>query len=107
MATVSPSNRIERAHMLYRDGRYEEALGFYTEAIGMAKTKPQKIALHSNRAACYLKLHDFKKVATCVLFLCEILDKIAVFISFLWFFPTNAISVLNLVSVIFPSSEIC
>lgn len=28
----------------------------------MAKTKPQKIALHSNRAACYLKLHDFKKV---------------------------------------------
>ncbi|KAF7834634.1 protein unc-45-like protein A [Senna tora] len=60
---ASPSNRIERAHTMYRDGRYEEALGFYTEAIGMAKTKPQKIALHSNRAACYLKLHDFKKAA--------------------------------------------
>ncbi|XP_047951691.1 beta-galactosidase 10-like isoform X2 [Salvia hispanica] len=27
----------------------------------MAKTTPQKIALHSNRAACYLKLHDFNK----------------------------------------------
>ncbi|KAL6998945.1 hypothetical protein U1Q18_000112 [Sarracenia purpurea var. burkii] len=54
-------NKIERAHQMYREGRYEEALGFYTEALGMAKTKPQKIALHSNRAACFLKLHDFKK----------------------------------------------
>ncbi|KAL5579422.1 hypothetical protein UlMin_011864 [Ulmus minor] len=27
----------------------------------MAKTKLQKNALHNNRAACYLKLHDFKK----------------------------------------------
>lgn len=44
-----------------------EALGFYTEALAMAKTKQQKIALHSNRAACYLKLHDFKKVGFCYL----------------------------------------
>lgn len=29
----------------------------------MAKTNPQKIALHSNRAACFLKLHDFNKAA--------------------------------------------
>ncbi|KAH7557824.1 hypothetical protein ACOSP7_027717 [Xanthoceras sorbifolium] len=58
-----PSNRIERAHQMYRDGSYREALGFYTEALSMAKTKQQKIALHSNRAACYLKLHDFKKAA--------------------------------------------
>ncbi|KAL5579517.1 hypothetical protein UlMin_011959 [Ulmus minor] len=29
----------------------------------MAKTKLQKNALHKNRAACYLKLHDFKKAA--------------------------------------------
>lgn len=29
----------------------------------MVKTKAQKIALHSNRAACYLKLHNFKKAA--------------------------------------------
>jgi hypothetical protein len=55
-------NKIERGHQMYRDGLYKEALGFYTEAIAMAKTNPQKIALHSNRAACFLKLHHFKKV---------------------------------------------
>lgn len=60
---VVMANKIETAHQMYRDGNYEEALGFYTEALSMAKTKPQKIALHSNRAACYLKLHDFKKAA--------------------------------------------
>ncbi|XP_054795448.1 uncharacterized protein LOC129315819 [Prosopis cineraria] len=60
---ASPMKKIERAHQMYRDGRYGDALGFYTEAIGMAKTRAQKIALHSNRAACYLKLHDFKKAA--------------------------------------------
>ncbi|GLU17981.1 hypothetical protein SLE2022_343060 [Rubroshorea leprosula] len=59
----TPLNKIERAHQLYRDGLYEEALGFYTEALSMAKTKGQKIALHSNRAACYLKMHHFKKAA--------------------------------------------
>ncbi|XP_048232574.1 sperm-associated antigen 1 isoform X2 [Ricinus communis] len=53
---------LELRHMR-RDGQYEEALGFYTEALAMAKTKAQTIALHSNRAACYLKLHDFKKAA--------------------------------------------
>lgn len=56
-------NRVERAHQMYRDGRHEEALLFYTEALAIAKTKAQKIALHSNRAACYLKLHDLKKAA--------------------------------------------
>ncbi|KAM7499109.1 hypothetical protein LguiA_023523 [Lonicera macranthoides] len=56
-------NKIERAHQMYRDGRHEEALGFYTEALALAKTRAQKIALHSNRAACYLKLHDFDKAA--------------------------------------------
>ncbi|KAM1765218.1 hypothetical protein TB1_004279 [Malus domestica] len=59
----APVNKIERAHQMYREGSYSEALGFYTEALSMAKTKPQKIALHSNRAACFLKLHDFKKAA--------------------------------------------
>ncbi|KAF4346233.1 hypothetical protein G4B88_026809 [Cannabis sativa] len=58
-----PPNKIEKAHLMYREGRYQEALGFYTEALTMAKTKPQKIALHSNRAACYLKLHHFNKAA--------------------------------------------
>ncbi|MBA0849364.1 hypothetical protein Goshw_015036 [Gossypium schwendimanii] len=62
MATAS-FNKIERAHLMYREGRYNEALGYYTEALAVAKTKPQKIALHSNRAACYLKLHHFKKAA--------------------------------------------
>lgn len=57
------TNKIERGHQMYRDGLYKEALAFYTDAIGMAKTNPQKIALHSNRAACFLKLHDFKKAA--------------------------------------------
>ncbi|KAJ8751972.1 hypothetical protein K2173_000718 [Erythroxylum novogranatense] len=63
MMAASPLNKIETAHQMYRDGNYEEALGFYTEALLTVKTKPQKIALHSNRAACFLKLHDFKKAA--------------------------------------------
>ena len=62
MATASTLTRIERAHQMYRDGKHGEALDLYTEALAMAKTKAQKIALHSNRAACYLKLHDFKNV---------------------------------------------
>ncbi|KAI3980790.1 hypothetical protein MKX01_025355 [Papaver californicum] len=57
----SSLNKIERAHQMYRDGQHEEALEFYTEALYMAKTKSQKIALHSNRAACFL--NDFKKAA--------------------------------------------
>ncbi|XP_076931832.1 uncharacterized protein LOC143597127 [Bidens hawaiensis] len=56
-------NKIERAHQMYRDGKYEEALDFYTEALSIAKSNPQKIALHSNRAACFLKLHRFNKAA--------------------------------------------
>ncbi|CAI9756744.1 unnamed protein product [Fraxinus pennsylvanica] len=64
MASASPTvNKIERAHQMYREGKYEEALDFYTEALSMAKTKPQRVALHSNRAACYLKLQDFKKAS--------------------------------------------
>ncbi|ONK65775.1 uncharacterized protein A4U43_C06F850 [Asparagus officinalis] len=64
MATASSaSSKIERAHQLYREGNHGDALDLYTEALAMAKTKAQKIALHSNRAACYLKLHDFKMAA--------------------------------------------
>ncbi|ERN14878.1 hypothetical protein AMTRI_Chr02g213260 [Amborella trichopoda] len=55
--------KIDRAHQMYREGQHEEALGLYTEALAMAKTKAQRIALHSNRAACYLKLQEFKKAA--------------------------------------------
>ncbi|KAK4341752.1 hypothetical protein RND71_037568 [Anisodus tanguticus] len=63
MASSATINKIERAHQMYRESKYAEALGFYTDALSLAKTKSQKIALHSNRAACFLKLHDFKKAA--------------------------------------------
>ncbi|CAN8321991.1 unnamed protein product [Cochlearia groenlandica] len=64
------AGKVEKGHEVYREGKYREALLYYTEALTAAKTKPQKIALHSNRAACYLKLHSFHKAAeecTCVL----------------------------------------
>lgn len=61
-SAATASSKVEKGHQLYRDGKYKDALLFYTEALRSAKAKPQKIALHSNRAACYLKLHDFKKV---------------------------------------------
>ncbi|KAJ6818870.1 protein unc-45-like protein A [Iris pallida] len=60
---ASALSKIERAHQMYREGNHGEALGLYTEALAMAKTKAQKIALHSNRAACFLKLHHFNKAA--------------------------------------------
>ncbi|KAI4366008.1 hypothetical protein MLD38_021937 [Melastoma candidum] len=59
----SSFNRIDRAHQMYREGRYEEALSFYTDALSLAKTDPDRIALHSNRAACFLNLHHFHKAA--------------------------------------------
>lgn len=63
MASKTPLNKVERAHQMYREGHYTEALGLYTDALALAKTITQKIALHSNRAACFLKLHDFNKAA--------------------------------------------
>lgn len=63
MEVESALKKIERAHRMYRELKHRDALELYTEALGMAKNKAQKIALHSNRAACYLKLHDFKKAA--------------------------------------------
>jgi len=53
---------VERAHELYRGGRHREALELYSAALAAARAPAQRIALHSNRAACYLKLHDFHKV---------------------------------------------
>ncbi|PKA52814.1 Peptidyl-prolyl cis-trans isomerase FKBP62 [Apostasia shenzhenica] len=61
--TETTLSKIDRAHQMYRDSKHLDALELYTEALAMAKNKAQKIALHSSRAACYLKLHDFKKVA--------------------------------------------
>ncbi|PNT61851.1 hypothetical protein BRADI_5g21850v3 [Brachypodium distachyon] len=59
---MAGSEAVERAHELYRGGRHREALELYTAALAAARGHPaQRIALHSNRAACYLKLHDFHK----------------------------------------------
>ncbi|XP_078438506.1 tetratricopeptide repeat (TPR)-like superfamily protein [Wolffia australiana] len=54
---------IESAQRMYREGMHEEALASYTVALESACSKVQRIALHSNRAACYLKLREFKKAA--------------------------------------------
>eukprot|EP00250_Pteridium_aquilinum_P003453 c13765_g1_i1 orf=92-748(+) len=56
-------SRTERAHQKYREGSYEEALQLYSDALAAAKLLQHKIALHSNRAACHLKLRNFKKAA--------------------------------------------
>lgn len=56
-------SKIERAHQKYREGNHEEALQLYSEALQVAKLFAHKIALHSNRAACHLKLQNFKKAA--------------------------------------------
>lgn len=56
-------SKTEKAHQKYREGHHEEALQLYTQALALAKLDAHKIALHSNRAACYLKLQNFKKAA--------------------------------------------
>ncbi|KAL3702006.1 hypothetical protein R1sor_020028 [Riccia sorocarpa] len=56
-------SRTERAHQKYRDGDYLEALKLYSSALAVAKRAPHRIALHSNRAACHLKLHSYKEAA--------------------------------------------
>jgi hypothetical protein len=60
---MAGTEAVERAHELYRGGRHREALELYTAALAAARGPAQRIALHSNRAACYLKLHDFHKVS--------------------------------------------
>jgi tetratricopeptide (TPR) repeat protein len=55
--------KTERAHQKYRAAEYSEALGLYTEALDVATQLNHRIALHSNRAACHLKLHQYKKAA--------------------------------------------
>eukprot|EP01018_Ginkgo_biloba_P016590 Gb_26385 [translate_table: standard] len=60
MGTMS---KTERAHEKFREGQYEAALQLYTEALSVVKLNAHRIALHSNRAACYLKLKSFKKAA--------------------------------------------
>ncbi|KAH9618105.1 hypothetical protein KSS87_017052 [Heliosperma pusillum] len=56
------ANKVERAHELYREGHFPEALELYSIALSFANNTPQRIALHSNRAACFLKLHLFNQL---------------------------------------------
>ncbi|XP_024391290.1 uncharacterized protein [Physcomitrium patens] len=56
-------SKTERAHQKYRAGQYAEALQLYTEALSAATQLNHQIALHSNRAACHLKLHQYKLAA--------------------------------------------
>ncbi|KAL5563657.1 hypothetical protein UlMin_033404 [Ulmus minor] len=70
---------IDRAHQMYREGMHKEALGFYTEALAMAKTKLQKTALQSNKADCYLKLHNFKKGFHFSCLLCSLINIVTLF----------------------------
>ncbi|RWR81905.1 protein unc-45 A [Cinnamomum micranthum f. kanehirae] len=66
MAATSTSsfNKIEKAHQLYRDGRHEEALGFTRTHLRSLRTSLRGSLSIANRAACYLKLHDFNKALT-------------------------------------------
>ncbi|KAI5011424.1 hypothetical protein ZWY2020_013561 [Hordeum vulgare] len=51
------------AHEVYRGGRHREALELYSAALAAARGHAQRIALHSNRAACYPTLPAFHKAA--------------------------------------------
>lgn len=55
--------KTEKAHQKYRAAQYAEALELYTEALNAATQLNHRIALHSNRAACHLKLQEYKRAA--------------------------------------------
>jgi len=55
--------KTEKAHQKYRAAQYAEALELYTEALNAATQLNHQIALHSNRAACHLKLQEYKLAA--------------------------------------------
>ncbi|KAJ7520157.1 hypothetical protein O6H91_20G069800 [Diphasiastrum complanatum] len=60
---VTPLTRTEQAHHKYRQGQYQDALQLYSDALSIATLSAHRIALYSNRAACYLKLQRFKEAA--------------------------------------------
>jgi tetratricopeptide (TPR) repeat protein len=60
MASIT---KTEKAHQKYRAAQYAEALELYTEALNAATQLNHQIALHSNRAACHLKLQEYKQAA--------------------------------------------
>ncbi|EFJ06393.1 hypothetical protein SELMODRAFT_162336 [Selaginella moellendorffii] len=59
----STVSQTERGHERFREGKYEEALELYWDALAAATLDSHRIALHSNRAACYLKLRKYKEAA--------------------------------------------
>ncbi len=59
---MSALTRTEKAHQKYREGKYSEALELYTDALNAASQVNHRVALHSNRAACHLKLQSYKQV---------------------------------------------
>jgi hypothetical protein len=59
---MSALTRTEKAHQKYREGKYNEALELYTDALNAASQVNHRVALHSNRAACHLKLQSYKQV---------------------------------------------
>ncbi|EFJ34061.1 hypothetical protein SELMODRAFT_83624, partial [Selaginella moellendorffii] len=63
-ATVATAmETVESVHQRYRDGQFEKALELYTAMLESTTSLAHKIALYSNRAACYLKLHRFREAA--------------------------------------------
>jgi hypothetical protein len=59
---MSALTRTEKAHQKYREGKYSDALELYTDALNAASQVNHRVALHSNRAACHLKLQSYKQV---------------------------------------------
>jgi tetratricopeptide (TPR) repeat protein len=60
---MSALTRTEKAHQKYREGKYTEALELYTDALNATTQVNHRVALHSNRAACHLKLQNYKQAA--------------------------------------------
>ncbi|KAL3682649.1 hypothetical protein R1sor_000671 [Riccia sorocarpa] len=64
MTTMSAAlSRTEIAHLKFRGGDYSEDLKLYSCASAVAERAPHRISLHSNRAACHLRLQSYKEVS--------------------------------------------